>query len=113
MTKAAWVKREKPLRGSTRVPSRNSLEIAYSDVHYWVRDPDGNESYAEYEHVSRECCDAGMKEILKGLDGRMKPGELTAIMGPSGAGKTCLMNILAGYRSPNLYHHLSSRKNYY
>ncbi|CAG0895481.1 unnamed protein product [Darwinula stevensoni] len=60
MKETVWVKRENPMQGSTRVPSRNSLEIAYSDVHYWVRDHNGStsnseksvdEASAEGEHV--------------------------------------------------------------
>ncbi|KAL0267316.1 UNVERIFIED_CONTAM: hypothetical protein PYX00_009620 [Menopon gallinae] len=39
------------------------------------------------------------KEILKGANGRFKPGRLTAILGPSGAGKTSLLNILTGFRT--------------
>lgn len=38
------------------------------------------------------------KLILKDLSGRFKVGQLTAILGPSGAGKTSLMNILAGLK---------------
>eukprot|EP00871_Galdieria_phlegrea_P002499 jgi/Galph1/324/GphlegSOOS_G5041.1 len=34
--------------------------------------------------------------ILKGVSGLVKPGELLAIMGPSGGGKTTLLNALAG-----------------
>lgn len=37
------------------------------------------------------------KTILRNLSGDFRPGELTAIMGPSGAGKTTLMDILAGF----------------
>ena len=36
---------------------------------------------------------------LRGVTGRCRPGRVTAIMGPSGAGKTTLMNTLAG-RAP-------------
>lgn len=41
----------------------------------------------------------GKKQILKGVSGKFKSGELTAIMGPSGAGKTSLLNILTGFQS--------------
>ncbi|CAH0560101.1 unnamed protein product [Brassicogethes aeneus] len=38
------------------------------------------------------------KQIVKGVSGKFKSGELTAIMGPSGAGKTSLLNILTGFQ---------------
>jgi len=36
------------------------------------------------------------KDILKGLDISIKPGELHAIMGPNGSGKSTLANVLSG-----------------
>ena len=36
------------------------------------------------------------KEILKGLNLEVKPGEVHAIMGPNGSGKSTLSNVIAG-----------------
>ena len=38
----------------------------------------------------------GKKEVLKGIDLKIKEGEIFGLLGPSGAGKTTLINLLTG-----------------
>lgn len=38
------------------------------------------------------------RKILKGLSGGLKSGQMVALMGPSGAGKTCLLECISGVR---------------
>ena len=41
----------------------------------------------------------GDKTLLSGLSGRIEEGECLAIMGPSGAGKTCFLGVISGEKT--------------
>ena len=47
-------------------------------------------------HVKNLHAEIGGKEILKGINLDIKPGEVHAIMGPNGSGKSTLSMVLAG-----------------
>lgn len=47
-------------------------------------------------HINNLHASIERKQILKGLDLVVKPGEVHAIMGPNGSGKSTLGNVLAG-----------------
>ncbi|KPK76936.1 MAG: hypothetical protein AMJ79_05025 [Phycisphaerae bacterium SM23_30] len=42
----------------------------------------------------------GIRPVLKGISMRVKPGELVAVMGPNGMGKTTLISLMAGVLCP-------------
>lgn len=46
--------------------------------------------------IKNLCVSVEQKEILRGINLVIKPGEVHAIMGPNGSGKSTLANILAG-----------------
>ncbi|XP_047002054.1 ATP-binding cassette sub-family G member 1-like [Schistocerca americana] len=71
---------DKP-RPESGSPRRVRLDLAFHDLSYCVKVGLRRESRA----------------LLKEVSGLCRSGQLTAIMGPSGAGKTTLMNVLAGY----------------
>eukprot|EP00400_MALV-I_sp_L67-5_P000801 gene801-177_t len=57
--------------------------LSWDNVVYTVTDARGNK-----------------RPILKGVSGHLRRGRLTAIIGPSGAGKTSLLNLLSGRSGP-------------
>ncbi|ELR25358.1 ABC2 type transporter superfamily protein [Acanthamoeba castellanii str. Neff] len=57
-------------------------------------EPDEQDTLIADDEAAQEEED-GMKKLLRGVEGIVYPGELCAIMGASGAGKTTLIDVLA------------------
>ncbi|KZV20014.1 pleiotropic drug resistance protein 1-like [Dorcoceras hygrometricum] len=66
------------------------LSITFDDIHYAVDMPLEMKAQGVQENKL---------ELLKGISGAFRPGVLTALMGVSGAGKTTLMDVLAGRKT--------------
>jgi iron(III) transport system ATP-binding protein len=47
-------------------------------------------------------CQLGEREILKGVDLAIAPGELVTLVGPSGCGKSTMLRVIAGLEEPSM-----------
>ncbi|XP_024168667.1 pleiotropic drug resistance protein 1 isoform X2 [Rosa chinensis] len=66
------------------------LSITFEEIRYAVDMP---------EEMKDQSKTQDRLELLKGVSGAFRPGVLTALMGVSGAGKTTLMDVLAGRKT--------------
>ncbi|KAJ8751713.1 hypothetical protein K2173_025884 [Erythroxylum novogranatense] len=66
------------------------LSMTFDDIKYAVDMPQEMKAQGVFED---------RLELLKGVSGAFRPGVLTALMGVSGAGKTTLMDVLAGRKT--------------
>ncbi|KAJ0522531.1 putative ABC-type maltose transporter [Helianthus annuus] len=66
------------------------LSLTFNDVKYSVDMP---------QRMKEQGVDEDRLLLLKGVSGTFRPGVLTALMGVSGAGKTTLMDVLAGRKT--------------
>ncbi|GJM87710.1 hypothetical protein PR202_ga03692 [Eleusine coracana subsp. coracana] len=66
------------------------LSLAFDGISYFVQMP---------QEMKAHGLVADRLELLKGVSGSFRPGVLTALMGVSGAGKTTLMDVLAGRKT--------------
>ncbi|XP_042510326.1 pleiotropic drug resistance protein 1-like [Macadamia integrifolia] len=66
------------------------LSITFDEIRYSVDMP---------QELKAQGITEDRLELLKGVSGAFRPGVLTALMGVSGAGKTTLMDVLAGRKT--------------
>ena len=68
----------------------------------WRRDSRGGEPYVVCEDLFKIHKVADLEVVaLRGLDLKIRTGEIMAVVGPSGSGKSTLLHILAGYETPS------------
>ncbi len=70
---------------TTSIAKREAVTLSVRNLHYAVPKP-----------PTAAASDPAMKTILKDINFDACPGDLLAILGPSGGGKTSLLNVLAG-----------------
>ena len=76
----------------------NPISLVCRDVKYYVPDPSGG-SHPNVVKGSGDKEIEGKLQLLKGINFHAEPGRLTALMGGSGAGKTTLMDVVAGRKT--------------
>ena len=76
------------------------LHLTFHDLNYYVDLPKGVST--DPEKLGPKAAVIGGKDVLQLLNqcnGSFRPGILTALVGSSGAGKTTLMDVLAGRKT--------------
>ena len=88
-----------PIAPSLSSPSSPIREVQLGDLEHGKNGDNSNNVVASKRGATVECYDMSFyvngkqkTKILSHLEVSFVPGELTALMGPSGAGKICLMN---------------------
>ncbi|KAL3664310.1 hypothetical protein V7S43_010635 [Phytophthora oleae] len=87
----SYVSSQTPRSSEVSVPVESAKErdftpvtVAFTDLWYTVPDPTDSKKTID---------------LLKGISGYALPGTITALMGSSGAGKTTLMDVIAGRKT--------------
>lgn len=74
--------------------------VGTTDERMYLPEPEGNLSVEGLFFAPQ----GSQKHILRGIEFAVKPGEITAVIGPSASGKTTLAKILVGIYTPSMGH---------
>ncbi|CDP04831.1 unnamed protein product [Coffea canephora] len=89
-SRVASISEDEPERKPGMVLPFEPFAITFDDIRYSVDMP---------QEMKAQGLTEDRLELLKGVSGSFRPGVLTALMGVSGAGKTTLMDVLAGRKT--------------
>ncbi|KAI0081441.1 hypothetical protein K474DRAFT_1656588 [Panus rudis PR-1116 ss-1] len=88
-----YLQRRARRSGPKSSDTRGGRAVEWTDISYFVPGT-GHRSWVSRKVSGEDQADP--KVVLDNVSGRVQPGQMMAILGPSGAGKTTLIEILAG-----------------
>jgi ATP-binding cassette, subfamily B, bacterial len=82
-------------------PSANGAQLSIEVDDVWFRYPSAEEvSLASLESISRPASAGTEEYVLRGVSFQVEPGQLVALVGPSGGGKTTITHLVARLYDP-------------
>ncbi|EJF62714.1 ABC transporter [Dichomitus squalens LYAD-421 SS1] len=86
-----WLSQRRARKSTSGLRSSGGVIVEWTDISYFVPQPTSGFSLRRRRRAGLD----HQKVVLDNVSGRVVPGEMMAIFGPSGAGKTTLIEILA------------------
>ncbi|OAG03327.1 uncharacterized protein CC84DRAFT_1220197 [Paraphaeosphaeria sporulosa] len=85
--------------------AEEAAKLAAKPVVDEIQEPERNEDFVQWEGLTYEAKNGGKtKRLLDQVDGWLRGGTLTALMGVSGAGKSVLLDVLANRSNSGIVH---------
>jgi len=101
------------IKNKSNATVNSNTEVVFNDPHLCFSSIQSNSIRVDFENINLNvkigsgmkymCKRKERKQILMNLNGTFDSQDLVAIIGPSGSGKSSLMNVLAGYKERGTY----------